>query len=165
MSFRTCLVTLLVAAGLAGCAAPAGDAGDDETGATADAVRSREDLAGAFAVQYAGLGGRFRSIARRDLIERLPAGEARDFATCLAERRDVVRGATIAGATWTFERSTYFMLEVELEPSAAFADPVMAFVFYDDGRSAFQALAWDRKRSVKLDFRNGSPCPAPAAEP
>jgi hypothetical protein len=112
-------------------------------------------------VQYGGLGGRFRDIRRADLLTDLPEGDARTFATCLAERRDIVDGKSLAGGTWTFERAEYFTLEVNVGPRPEFRDPVMVFVFDVDGRQAFQALAWDRKHRVKLNFENRSPYASP----
>jgi len=142
---------MLVAALLGGCAAADEDT-PDESGA---AVRGTDDVAGAFAVQYA-LGGDFDRIAERDA----PAeSELRATLACVAQRRDLVRGATARLLRWTFERRRYFVLEVDLEDQETIRDAVFVYVFSESGATAFQALAWDGKKNVKLAFRTGTGCP------
>lgn len=148
---RLLLLLLLLATGAFGCAA---STDEEDAESSQGAVRTTEDIAAAFAIQYGGLGGRFRSVDR----ERLPEGDASEWAACLAAHRDVVRGKTLETSTWKYENATYFVVEVEVEPNEELRDPVMVNVFFDDGRPAFQAIAWDRKHSVKLYLEPRSPC-------
>lgn len=146
-----------------GCAIPADD--NEAEASSADAIEAViQSAAKSFAMKYVFFPGSAptKLLPHDQLMAQLPEGDALDTATCLGARRDIVRGDTLEGGTWSYTNRDgvmrFFMLEVALEPRPQMSDPIMIFAFTENGEAAFQALTWSKRHSIQLYYHLGSPC-------